>query len=113
MTLIQKQKILDFIQDFTDNNKKTELILTFTQGYCYYFCEILAARFFEEAEHCEFYYNPVIGHFATYIDGHLYDVTGELTMDSKWTSWDYLYLEDDLLAKRIVRDCIKKERNNE
>jgi hypothetical protein len=55
----------------------------------------------------------VIGHFATYIDGHLYDVTGELTMDSKWTPWDYLYLEDDLLAKRIVRDCIKKERNNE
>ena len=34
-------------------------------------------------------------------------------MDSKWTPWDYLYLEDDLLAKRIVRDCIKKEKIDE
>ena len=103
-----KEEILNFIKRF--QNEGT--IKTFTQGCCYWFAKIRDGRFncddIYNLEH-NIYYNEIDNHFATLIDDHLYDITGDLgnIKDlSKWERWYDFMEKDSLLTERIYRDCI-------
>ena len=51
------------------------------------------------------YYDPIVGHFATMIDGVMYDITGAVE-----NTGDFISLEeictDELLWAKLQRDCI-------
>ena len=49
-------------------------------------------------------YDQVENHFVTQIQGRLYDITGDVTEKYQVKPWDAL--DDELLKKRIIRDCI-------
>lgn len=88
--------VLQFISQFRECKH------TFLYGCCYWFAFILKERF-----NGQIYYNPIENHFATKINGDLYDVSGEITCDS-FVLWDEYKKVDELEAARIERDCIKK-----
>lgn len=101
--------ILNFIKRF--QNEGT--IKTFTQGCCYWFAKILDERFNSFEHESGIWYNEIDNHFATLIDLHLYDITGDLGYIvnnqelENWCSWeDYLVAGDELNANRVIRDCI-------
>lgn len=72
----------------------------FTNGCCYWFAVILHCRFPDST----LMYDQVENHFVTQIQGRLYDITGDVTEKYQVKPWDAL--DDELLKKRIVRDCI-------
>ena len=72
----------------------------FTNGCCYWFAVILHCRFPDST----LMYDQVENHFVTQIQGRLYDITGDVTEKYQVEHWDAL--DDELLKKRIVRDCI-------
>lgn len=102
------EEVINFIKRF--QNEGT--IKTFTQGCCYWFAKILDERFncndIYDLER-NIYYNGIDNHFATLIDNHLYDITGDLGNIKdlfEWERW-YDFMEKDyLLTERIFRDCI-------
>lgn len=96
-----KDKILAFIGKF--QNEGT--IKTFTEGCCYYYAAILSLRF----DGATLMYNPVENHFATRINGALYDITGEIPYTDSWVNWHTYPAEDWKDAERVVRDCIIME----
>ena len=100
------KEILDFISHF--RNQGT--IETFTCGCCYWFASILYHRFYEEGV---IYYHPVDNHFAWYsfYTKKLYDITGEVPMDTKWLPWVKYQLADSIHSKRIYEQCILKKGN--
>lgn len=73
---------------------------TFLNGCCYWFAEILERRF-----HGRKMYNPIENHFACDIEGKLFDVTGEID-PTGFEDWGLFMGKDELLTKRLVRDCI-------
>lgn len=93
--------ILDFIQGFNKNENNDVLKKTFTQGYCYYFSVILRERF----PGGTIVYAPIMGHFLYKIQGKLYDITGEVEVD---TYHDFEIYPDYLQKERIIRDCVLK-----
>ena len=104
------QKVLKFIARFTNNNQKQEVIDTFSCGCCYWFADILWNRFAldDDVEECTVLYDPVINHWACQIHGIVYDITGMIPIDAEynWEVWiDFMY-QDELLTKRLYRDCI-------
>lgn len=74
----------------------------FTNGCCYWFAMILFIRFINE--YAAIMYDQTVNHFGTMIDGRIYDITGDVTDKYNWKPWSEL--DDELLRKRIVRDCI-------
>ena len=72
----------------------------FTSGCCYWFAVILHCRFPDST----LMYDQVENHFVTQIQGRLYDITGDVTEKYQVKPWDAL--DDELLRKRIIRDCI-------
>lgn len=72
----------------------------FTSGCCYWFAVILHCRFPDST----LMYDQVENHFVTQIQGRLYDITGDVTEKYQVEPWDAL--DDELLRKRIIRDCI-------
>ena len=101
----EKNEVLLFIKNF--QNEGT--IKTFTEGCCYWFAHILYSRFI--GHHCrpEIFYNEVSGHFATLINGRLYDVTGEITkIDDKWINWHDYLISEPSYSQIVIRDCILK-----
>ena len=93
-------EVVEFIQGFSDAK---ELFLC---GYCYWFAVILANRF-----HGEIWYMPIENHFICRIDGFYYDVTGRMRPENIVYRWsDY---PDELEKKRIIRDCVNKEKYEE
>lgn len=82
----------------SDDNVDT----VFTNGCCYWFSYILRGRFSENG--AKLMYDQIANHFGTEIDGRVYDVTGDVSEDYSWEPWDNL--SDDLLKKRIIRDCV-------
>lgn len=72
----------------------------FTNGCCYWFAVILHCRFPDST----LMYDQVENHFVTQIQGRLYDITGDVTEKYQVKPWDAL--DDGLLKKRIIRDCI-------
>lgn len=51
-------------------------------------------------------YDQVENHFGCRIGDIVYDITGDVTNKYKWETWGSVRREDELLAKRINRDCI-------
>lgn len=95
-----KEKVLEFIKKFKFKHVK-EVESLFLYGNCYYFAVILKERF-----NGEIYYLPINNHFICKIDKEYYDITGLASINEHPYKWkDFKYF-DELLYKRIVRDCI-------
>lgn len=98
--MYNKEEILNFIKRF--QNEGT--IKAFTEGCCYYFAIILISRFcLNESDNLM--YHPIDNHFAVKINKKLYDITGEID-DNGFEYWSDFLVKDELLTKRIFRDCI-------
>ena len=101
---VSSEKVIEFINHFTFNGKYKQVIESFTCGNCYWFAFILKERF---AVHDAYIvYDDIANHFGCYIDGRVYDITGNITDDYVWTDWDVMYDIDPVHYKRIVRDCV-------
>ena len=92
------ENILQFIKKFSDFGN--QIVECFTEGNCFWFAMVLAMEFVGEI-----YYDPIVGHFATMIDGTMYDITGVVK-----NTGDFISLEeictDELLWARLQRDCV-------
>ena len=75
---------------------------------CFHFTVILRHRF--GSLHCPIMYDQVANHFATEIEGRIYDITGDITDNPEyhWERWSDVKKQDPALAKIIRRDCILK-----
>ena len=51
------------------------------------------------------YYDPIVGHFATMVDGAMYDITGVVENTSDFVSLEEIR-KDELLWARLQRDCV-------
>lgn len=107
MKLKTKQDvILNFIRQFQDFGP--QVVNCFSNGMCYQFMTILRKRF---GPFCTTpVYDEVVNHFATEIDGRIYDITGDITDNQEyhWKRWTIVVAEDYKHAERIRRDCIDK-----
>lgn len=92
------ENILRFIKKFSDFG--TQVVECFTEGNCFWFAMVLAIEFAGEI-----YYDPIVGHFATMIDGVLYDITGVVENTSDFISLKEIR-KDELLWARLKRDCV-------
>ena len=90
--------VLNFIERF---HLDDGVDIVFTRGCCYWFAAILCERFPEQSR---LMYDQIENHFVVEIEGRLYDITGDVTDEYDVTPWDEL--DDDLLKRRIIRDCI-------
>lgn len=72
-------------------------------GNCYWFALILC-----EAFSLSLYYLEIENHFIAKDEatGHYYDWSGRIGLTEKPISWSDLSKRDDLLADRIIRDCV-------
>ena len=92
------ENILHFIKKFSDFGN--QVIECFTKGNCFWFATVLAMEFAGEI-----YYDPIVGHFATMIDGVMYDITGAVENTSDFVSLKEIR-KDELLWARLQRDCV-------
>ena len=92
------ENILRFIKKFSDFG--TQVLECFTEGNCFWFATVLAMEFAGEI-----YYDPIVGHFATMIDGVMYDITGVVENTSDFVSLEEIR-KDELLWARLQRDCV-------
>ena len=102
--MTKQELVLDFIKQFRDLGTEN----CFSNGMCFHFTIILRHRF--GSLHCPIMYDQVANHFATQIEGHIYDITGDITDDPEyhWERWSDVKRADPALAKIIRRDCILK-----
>ena len=92
------ENILRFIKKFSDFGN--QVVECFTKGNCFWFAMVLAMEFAGEI-----YYDPIVGHFATMINGVLYDITGVVENTSDFVSLEEIR-KDELLWARLQRDCV-------
>ena len=92
------ENILRFIKKFSDFGN--QVVECFTKGNCFLFAMVFAIEFA-----VEIYYDPIVGHFATMIDGVLYDITGVVENTSYFVSVEEIR-RDELLWARLQRDCV-------
>ena len=92
------ENILRFIKRFSDFGN--QVVECFTKGNCFWFAMVLAMEFAGEI-----YYDPIVGHFATMINGVLYDITGVVKNTNDFVSLEEI-CTDELLLLRLQRDCI-------
>lgn len=99
--------VLNFIEQFQKFGP--QVVDCFSNGMCWQFATILCCRFGPSADTRRMY-DPVINHFAVWIDGRTYDITGDITDDPqyKFVQWEIYEYKDRAEAKRIRRDCIWK-----
>ena len=97
-------EIEDFIEGFKKKHKY-ELEDTFLNGYCYWFTIMLIKRF-----RGEIWFNEYTCHFAAYINGDLYDISGKLPSKDGWTTWEKFQLEHHYEAVQIERYIVRKEK---
>ena len=79
------ENILHFIKKFSDFGN--QVVECFTKG------------------NGEIYYDPIVGHFATMINGVMYDITGVVENTSDFVSLEEI-CKDELLWARLQRDCV-------
>lgn len=96
--------VLMFIGRFSHDHEGPldEVQYKFLNGCCYWFAFILKTRFAEYDP--EIMVDLVACHFACRIDGRVYDITGDVTDDYDWQSWDEY--DDEPHKKRISEYCI-------
>ena len=92
------ENILRFIKKFSDFGN--QVVECFTKGNCFWFATVLAMEFAGEI-----YYVPFVGHFATMINGVMYDITGVAKNTGDFVSLEEIR-KDELLWDRLQRDCI-------
>ena len=92
------ENILRFIKKFSDFGN--QVVECFTKGNCFWFAMVLAVEFAGEI-----YYDPIVGHFATMINGVLYDITGVVKNTNDFMSLEEIR-KDELLWARLQRDCV-------
>ena len=92
------ENILRFIKKFSDFGN--QVVECFTKGNCFWFATVLAMEF-----DGEIYYDPIVGHFATMINGVLYDITGAVENTGNFISLKEIR-KDELLWARLQRDCV-------
>ena len=92
------ENILYFIKKFSDFGN--QVVECFTKGNCFWFAMVLAMEFAGEI-----YYDPIVGHFATTINGVMYDITGVVKNTSDFVSLEEIR-KDELLWARLQRDCV-------
>lgn len=101
-----KQELIEnFIKQFRDfGNDVTDC---FSNGMCWHFTTILRSRFPRDSR---IVYDSIINHFATEIDGRIYDITGDITDNDEyhWEYWESFIYKDPRHTERIRRDCIWK-----
>ena len=104
------ETVINFINHFTDRGNRPQVIDTFTNGCCYWFAEIRYCGFLlnKNIKECKIVYDPFINYFACQINGKIYDIHGDITMDLKyvWEDWSEYELLDELETARIYRDYI-------
>lgn len=91
---------MDEIIEFINRRFKTDC--NWISGNCYYFAEILKARFPEGV----IFYDVIIGHFVFLYKGKYYDWTGEMIPEGHIVPWDKFEEYDCLQKERIITDCI-------
>lgn len=92
-----KEKVLEFIK------RRFPVDCNWTTGNCYYFAQILLARF----PIGKVYYDPINGHFIFGYHGEYFDYNGEVSVDNtSLIEWDFFIDYDFAQYQRIVRDCI-------
>lgn len=99
-----KNAVARFIARFTLDGKRKEVIECFTEGCCFWFASCLFERFLDFDP--EIVYDTVANHFGCFIEGRVYDITGDVTDKYKWKSWYAAYFDDVARGDRIYRDCI-------
>ena len=94
-----------FIGRFSYNGEefRKDVLRCFLQGCCYWFAFILERRFYSYYP-CDIMIDYVVGHFGCRINGHVYDITGDVTNKYTWEKWDNC--DDNLLKRRITDQCI-------
>ena len=93
----------DTVQSFL-NRFHGDATEVFTNGCCYWFALILFRRFIRDG--AEIVYDIIDNHFATKINGRVYDITGDITDKTHlWISWNEY--KDTAHKDRISRDCIQ------
>ena len=92
------ENILRFIKKFSDFGN--QVVECFTEGNCFWFAMVLTMEFAGEI-----YYDPIVGHFATMINGVMYDITGAVENTSDFVSLKEIR-KDKLLWARLKRDCV-------
>lgn len=100
-----KQNPLEFIKHF--QNEGT--IDVFMNGCCYWFAHILLSRFLNRHPCPKIMYNDITGHFATKIDGKIYDISGEIKDTEHWMEFDDYLTNEPAYSQIIIRDCILKD----
>lgn len=73
--------ILEFIRIFQSPSNR----ILFTECACFWFAVILHQRFPESS----IVYDPQQVHFATKIQGRVYDITGIIEDDEDYIDWEY------------------------
>lgn len=106
--MTKREIILNFISQFRELGAEN----CFSNGMCYYFTLILRKRF--DPFYSTIMYDEIMNHFATRIDGRIYDITGDITDNPQyhWERWSTIKERDELHASRIQRDCIDKVPND-
>lgn len=99
--LIVEKEILEFIK------RRFPIDCNWMNGNCFYFAQILASRF-----HGDVVYEPIEGHFLFWAsDDNFYDWSGRRDYSveerNKMFTWRNASRIDELLYKRINRDCVK------
>ena len=104
--MTKHELVLDFIWQFRKFG--FDVADAFSNGMCFHFTTILRHRF--GCGWCTIMYDQVANHFATQIEGRIYDITGDITDDPEyhWERWSDVRKRDPALAKIIRRDCILK-----
>ena len=109
------ETVINFINHFTDRNRRPQVIDTFLDDCCYWFAEILWQRFsFEkDVNECEIIYDPFINHWACQINEKIYDIRGDITthLVYSWEKWEEYEKINELGTYRLYRDCINFEEN--
>lgn len=99
-SLISSPDVSAFLRRFHQSDNVTDV---FSFGCCYWFAKILFDRF-SHLSGTEIMYDEIENHFGTKVGESVYDITGDVTAKYVWKPW--ADLNDDLLRKRIIRDCI-------
>ena len=110
------EEVIAFINRFTNNGKRQEVIECFTCGCCYWFAHILFKRFYDAMDwnhDTDIMYDEVANHFGCRIEDRVYDITGDVTEQYHWESSCIVAQRDELLWDRIVRDCIEMRDRDE
>ena len=104
------EEVIAFINKFTNNGKRQEVVECFTCGCCYWFAHILFERFYDEMDwnpDTDIMYDEVTNHFGCMIEDRVYDITGDVTEQYHWESSYIVAERDKLLWDRLIRDCIE------